>query len=261
MSGQVADVRDCVSLWSTHRKDSRDDRSLPGGWRGDDDPRPNRLRPPAPRQCDGGPSGQEQCPRYSWSTPVRARRRRRRSRPRMLVCWCRRMVLSTNAPALRAAIDMLGPGGEIVLVTIAPSPEHVRYGMIVAVTCWPILTSKKRRLRGRLATTWLAWPTAPHRSVADQREDRRAGRRPCQWYRHGRARQAGGPHRDGDPWSHRHQRAGAGQRGWHHVAFMANFRRAGASQPADPTRKWASSAGVRGTGYASNVLSVPATRG
>ena len=30
-----------------------------------------------------------------------------------------------DAPALRAAIDMLGPGGEIVLVTIAPSPEHV----------------------------------------------------------------------------------------------------------------------------------------
>jgi len=30
-----------------------------------------------------------------------------------------------DAPARNAAIDMLGPSGEIVLVTIAPSPEHV----------------------------------------------------------------------------------------------------------------------------------------
>jgi nucleotide-binding universal stress UspA family protein len=30
-----------------------------------------------------------------------------------------------DAPALRAGIDMLGPGGQIVLVTIAPTPEHV----------------------------------------------------------------------------------------------------------------------------------------
>jgi nucleotide-binding universal stress UspA family protein len=30
-----------------------------------------------------------------------------------------------DAPTLRAAMDMLGPGGEIILVTIAPTPEHV----------------------------------------------------------------------------------------------------------------------------------------
>jgi nucleotide-binding universal stress UspA family protein len=114
----------------------------------------------------------------------------------------------SDAPALRAAVDMLGPRGEIVLVTVVAPPERV------------VVDTSSRQVVAYL----------DQQEEARTREVRDYLNTVAKPLRNGCTRRSGGPHRRGDARSHRNQPRGAGQRGRDSAAHGDNSSGAGALQ-------------------------------